>query len=259
MSGWSAIGVIAQFTLREALRNRILWMACIFAAIGFGLATFIGDVAIIEHQQVEVSFLAAAYRLCAVLAVLILVISTVVREFNDKCLELYLSLTISRPMYFLGKMTGFVAAGAIMAAVFGAALLIYAEPQAVALWTLSLVCELVIIAAIGIFCALTFNQQIPPAFAAGLFFYVLCRAADAIVLISRANIIWDTPGILYMRAIMENVAAVLPSLSRFTRTDWLAYNDYVIIEILPHLLMQTIIYTALISALALFDFSRKNI
>ena len=164
------VAVVALYTLREGLKNRVLWIAFVFALVGVGFAGFIGDVAVVEHRRVETALLAAAFRFCAALVAMIFVISTVVREFNDKCLELYLSLPVSRVVYFCGKLAGFFAAGAVVAAVFSAVLLFYAPPAAVGWWFVSLSCELAVVSALALFCVLTFNQQIPASFAAAFFF-----------------------------------------------------------------------------------------
>ena len=248
---------IAAYTLREALRNRILRIALVFAVIGIGLAGFIGDVAVTEEREIKVILLAAAYRYCAALTLMVLVISTLAREFNDKCLELYLSLTISRFMYFAGKMCGFFAAGALLAAVFGFALLLYADPAPAFLWAITLACELAIVAAVAMFCAISFNQQIPASFAAALAFYLMCRAADGIVLISQSEIILHTDGVYVMKFLVEALAFVLPALARFARPEWLAYGaDF---AALPAIALQTAVYVALIGAATMIDFSRKNI
>lgn len=248
-----------MYTLREAVRNRILWIAAVFSVMGMGLAGFVGDVAVTEERELKVILLAAAYRYCAALTLLVLVISTLAREFNDKCLELYLSLTISRMIYFCGKLGGFILAGALVSLVFGAVLLQYAETEEVLLWTLSLACELAIVAAVGMFCVISFNQQIPASFAAGLVFYLMCRAADGIVLISQSAIILHTAGVEAMQFIVASLAFILPSLGRFARSDWLAYGTDFVAADMPLIALQTVIYVLLIGAATLVDFSRKNI
>ncbi len=255
---WMTAWTIAAYTVREALRNRILWIALVFSVMGVGLAGFVGDVAVTEEREVKVILLAAAYRYCAALTLMVLVISTLVREFNDKCLELYLSLTISRLLYFTGKAGGFFVAGALLAAVFGAVLLLYAEPSAVLLWIISLACELAIVAVVSMFAVMSFNQQIPAAFAASLVFYLMCRAADGIVLISQSEIILHTTGVYLMKTLVGVLAFVLPSLARFARSDWLAYGGADFAALAP-IVAQTAVYVALIGAATMIDFSRKNI
>ena len=252
------VAVVALYTLREGLKNRVLWIAFVFAIIGVGFAGFIGDVAVTEHKRVETALLAAAYRFCAALVMMIFVVSTVVREFNDKCLELYLSLPISRPVYFFGKLTGFVCSGVVVAAVFAAVMWFYSTPQATAWWFASLACELAVVSALAFFCVLTFNQQIPAAFAAAFFFYILCRATDAILLISKSNIIIPTRGNLFIGEALDRLFLFLPNLGRFTRTEWLVYGDSPAAA-MPDILLQTVIFTAVLSAAGLFDLSRKNL
>ena len=251
------VAVVALYTLREGLKNRVLWIAFVFALVGVGFAGFIGDVAVVEHRRVETALLAAAFRFCAALVAMIFVISTVVREFNDKCLELYLSLPVSRVVYFCGKLAGFFAAGAVVAAVFSAVLLFYAPPAAVGWWFVSLSCELAVVSALALFCVLTFNQQIPASFAAAFFFYILCRASDAILLISKSNIIIPTRGNLFIGEFLDRLFLFLPSLGRFTRTEWLIYGDDPATA-MPLILAQAAIFAGLLAAAGLFDFSRKN-
>ena len=83
--------------------NRLFYITIIFAAAGLGLASFLAEVAVTEYERVQVGLLASAYRFCAVFVLMIFVVSTVVREFNDKCMELYLSMPINRALYFIGK------------------------------------------------------------------------------------------------------------------------------------------------------------
>lgn len=253
------IAVITQYTLRESLKNRILWIAVVFAIIGVGGASFTGDYAIIETRRTEAAFLASFYRFCAVFAMMILVISTIVREFNDKCLELYLSLPISRVIYFAGKLLGFFITGVAVAAVYAAVALFYADATAVLFWFFSLTCELIIIVAICFFCVMTFNQQMPASVVTAFFFYLLSRISDDIVLLSQSEVILHTPGVAYLKQLSEWLAAALPSLGRFTQSEWLIYNNPDVGALAPLIIAQTLIYVALLSGATLFDFTRKNL
>jgi hypothetical protein len=50
---------------------------------------------------------------------------------------------------------------------------------------------------------------------------------------------------------------LLPDLHRFTQTEWLAHNTGSFELLLP-VMIQSMIYLVLLSAVALFDFYRKN-
>ncbi|MCH9704771.1 MAG: ABC transporter permease [Proteobacteria bacterium] len=253
------VSVIMRYTLHESLNNRILWLACVFAVIGIGGASFVGDFSIVEYKKTEIALLSSFYRFCAVFFMMVLVISTMVREFNDKCLELYLSLPISRFVYFAGKLSGFFVTGVAVAAIYTLMLLFYAEPEATLFWALSLICELMIVTAVSFFCVMTFNQQLPASMATAFFFYLMCRASDGLLLLAKSELILHTTGAAYMTQAMETFVLLLPSLGRFTRSDWLIYGDPAIVELLPLILVQTLIYTLLLSFASLFDFLRKNI
>lgn len=255
-----SMSVIMRYTLRESLKNRILWIACVFAVIGIGGASFVGDFSTVEHARTELAILSAFYRFCAVFFMIILVVSTVVREFNDKCLELYLSLPISRIVYFGGKLGGFFITGAAIAAIYAAVMLLYEVPHAViAFWGMSLLCELILISALSFFCVMTFNQQVPASVVTAFFFYLMARASDAMLLIAQSDLIVHTAGAAYMTQAIEWFTTLLPKLGRFTRPEWLMYGDPAYGELLPLILVQTVLYTVLLSAAALFDFLRKNL
>lgn len=255
-----SILVIMQYTLRESLKNRILWIAGVFAVIGIGGASFVSDFSTVEYQRTEIALLSSFYRFCAVFFMIILVVSTVVREFSDKCLELYLSLPVSRLVYFIGKLGGFFITGFAVAAIYAGVMLIYDVSTAVvAFWFFSLVCELMLIAALSFFCAVTFNQQVTASVVTAFFFYLLARAGDDLVLLTKSDLVISTPGAAYMTTVIETLSVLLPGLGRFTRPEWLMYGDVVVAEVLPIIVAQTLIYTTLLSVASLFDFLRKNL
>ena len=247
---------IADYAWREAIRSRALHIVIVLAVVGVAAASFLGDVSVIETNRTEVLFLASFYRFCAAFAAIVLVVSTIAREFNDKCLELFLSLPLSRLSYFSGKLLGFFLTGATMVLLYGLALLLYAEPTAVLFWSISLVCELMIVITFSLFCVLTFNQQVPASVITAFFFYLLSRASDDIILLSKSELLLHTTGSQYVQTVVEWLTTVLPRLGRFTNSEWLAYGD---VPSFYTIFIQTGIYVVLISAASLFDFTRKNI
>ena len=78
------------------MRNRLLWLSLLVIAVSFGLVEFIGDLAITEHRVTQVSVLAAFLRLSAVIIVTMFVVSSAIRELQDKTLEMILAMPIHR-------------------------------------------------------------------------------------------------------------------------------------------------------------------
>lgn len=249
--------VIARYTLLEALRNRLLWLVVAFLMVTFGLSRFIGAVAITETVQVESAFFGASLRLFAVFIVSLFVISSMVRELNDKGLELVLSMPVARASYFFGKLLGFWSLALLIAFACCLCLLVYAPVTQTLLWGLSLLCELLIVAAFSILCLFTFSQ-ITLALTAVVGFYMLSRTIAAIQLIGQGHLVaGDSLSQRFIERLLEGIAFVLPELDRFTLSDWLVYHTGDWASLVP-IAGQTVVYVALLVGAALFDLYRKN-
>jgi len=254
----SRVFTIAYYTFLEATRNRLVWLVVGFVVIGFGLSQFVAEIAIAESATFQSSFLAAVLRFFAVFTIALFVITSMVREFDDKGLELVLSLPIPRYQYFLGKLLGFSALAVMTAFVCGVVLLVHAPPAQVALWVFSLSCELLIVTALSLLCLFTLHQ-VTLALSAVMAFYLLSRSIEAMQLMARNPII-DTDSLSQriIEGFVDAVAFLLPDLGRFTSTEWLVYHTGDWQAAVP-IAVQSIVYLALLAGAALFDLYRKNL
>ena len=254
---FSQIRIISKFTIIESMRNRLLWLSLIVVGISFGLVEFIGDLAITEHRVTQAAILAAFLRMSAVVVVTLFVVSSTVRELQDKTLEMILSMPVHRSSYYLGKLAGFIQVALVIGVVFSLLLLLYAQPEQVLMWGVSLVLELILVVALGLVMLFTFNQ-IPAALTGVFVFYVAARTTTSIYLMSKYPVIaHSTTAQKFMDGLVEMLTWILPDLHRFTRTEWLTYNTGEWAMLLP-LFIQTMIFLAVLSSVALFDFYRKN-
>ena len=248
---------IARYTLLEALRNRLLWLALILVAAGLAFTQFLQQVAITESSQIQAALLAALLRVGAVFMLASFVVTSMVREFNDKVMELVLSRPLRRSSYFLGKLAGYAAVALALALLFSLPLALFAPAARVALWSLSLACELLLVAAFALFCVLTLTQ-VTSALAAVAGFYLLARSIGALQIMA-ANPL--SSGLSFgqqtVNVIVDAIAFLLPGLDRMTQTGWLIYAAPTAAEVLQ-LLAQTAVYALLLCGAALFDLQRKN-
>jgi len=247
---------LARVTLIEAVRNRLLWLAAAVVVVALGLAQFLNQVAITESREIQTALLAAPLRVAAVFMIAVFVITSTVREFNDKIVELLLSLPAPRSFYFLGKFAGYAAVALIVALLSALPLAPFANSAGLALWTASLFCELLIVAAISLFCVLSFAQVVP-AFAAVGGFYLLSRSMAAMQIIAGAPLQEPTLADRAVNVIVESIALLLPSLDRMTQTTWLL-EPLPGAGVLGSILGETAIYLVLICSAALFDLYRRN-
>jgi Cu-processing system permease protein len=248
---------IARYTLLEALRNRLLWLALILVAAGLAFTQFLQQVAITESNQIQAALLAALLRIGAVFMLAAFVVTSMVREFNDKVMELVLSRPLRRSSYFLGKLAGYAAVALALALIFSLPLALFVPAARIALWGLSLACELLLVTAFALFCVLTLTQVIS-ALAAVAGFYLLSRSISALQIMA-ANPLSDglSIGQKLVNFIVDAIAFLLPGLDRMTQTGWLIYSAPASSEI-TGLFAQTAVYLLLLCGAALFDLQRKN-
>ncbi len=254
---FNAISTIARFTFHEALRNRLFALLLVGVVGVFGLTEFIGALAMTEAAAVKAVFVAAGTRLFAVIIIALFVITSLSREFNDKGLELLLSLAVPRAAYYLGKLAGSFLLALLFTLVAALLLLLYAELSAVFLWAVSLLCELILIIAFSLLCLFTFSH-ITVSFVVVIAFYLLARAMHDIQLISHSPILASQSySQQFISFMIDKLALLLPDLHAFTQSEWLlrAVDWMAIVPVL----LQTGIYLAVLASAGLFDLYRKNL
>jgi hypothetical protein len=250
--------VIARHAALEAWRARLalaLFAALVLAA---GCALFVAELAVIEGARARLAWYAALSRLAAVCLVAAHVLAGVTREFDDKCMDMFLALDLPRGHYILGKLAGF-ALIALFAA-FAAALPLwsFAAPAAVLQWWLALALELTLIAAFALFCATAF-AQFTPAAALVFAFYALARALGALQLMS-AHPVSGAGSLSHsvMHGMVQILTWVMPALDRWPHTGWLLGEAPGWMRFAEYA-GQGAIYIALITTAAMVDFARREL
>ena len=249
--------IIIRLILLEAVRSRLPWLLIIVVLVSFGLAQFLGQVAIIEGHEIQATLQGAVLRVTAVFIVVTFVVTSMVREANDKVTELLLSQAAPRAVYFLGKLAGYAAVAALVAIIFSLPLIYFAPIEGLLAWTVSLASELTLMAALSLFCVLSLTQ-ILPAISAAVGFYLLGRSLAAMKLIAAASVA-TSPSFAdrVISALVETVALFLPSLDQMTISAWLVTPPS--LNLLTSAFMQSMLYTSLLAAASLFDIYRKNL
>jgi len=252
-----ATATFARFILLEARRGGLPWLALAAIVVALVLAAFLSQVALTETRELQASVMGALLRASAVFLIALHVASSTLREMNDKGLELFLSLPVPRWAQYLGRLAGFAATAAILAATCALVLLAVAAPSAVSLWALSLVMESVLVAAVALFFSMTLAQLVP-AIAATAGLYLLARSMTGIQAIASSPLSEPSTAGEAARLAIDAVALLLPRLDAVTRTDWLLYGasvdgDYV------RAIAGMALYAALATAAGLFDFYRRSL
>ena len=248
---------IARFTLLEAVRNRLFILIMAGVICLFVLAEFIGELSIAETRQVQSAILSSLLRVFSISIISLFVITSALRELNDKGLEIILSLPIPRHQYLFGKLLGYGGLSLLISITVSLPLLLYAPTIPVICWFLSLFCEQALVVSLSLVCLFTF-ANVTISFIAVMAFYFLSRSMETIRLLSESPILESNAFSQdFIHCLVDAMALLLPDLSAFTKSDWLAYNvDFADIQTA---LIQTMIYLTILLSAGLFDLYRKNI
>ena len=249
---WTSLRLV----LLEAMKSRLPWLLGVIALVSIGISQFAAQLAIIEAAGIQSTMQVAFLRIAGVFVVVTFAITSMVREADDKVTYLLLSQAHPRAAYFFGKLAGFAIVATAVATLFAAPAMLTAQPLGLFAWTLSLSCELILMASVALFCSLSLSQVLP-ALSATAAFYVLSRSLSTIQLIASAPS--TTPPSIGDQAItwlVKFIALFLPRLDEFAQSAW------VISDVVPPNLLDTfpqfIFCAALIIGASLFDLYRKN-
>ena len=254
---WLQFRSIVTFTWLEALRTRMVIFVALILVAAVLAAEFGSALAVTESREYRIAIYAGLTRLATVFVVAMFVTTSIVREFDDKILDLVLSRPVTRGVWFSGKITGYGVAAMTVAAIATVPLAVYGSMDAAVCWGISLMCELLIVVAACLTCLVTLSQ-ITVALGTVVAFYILSRSMAAIALMSRGPTA-DLSGIggQMVARTVEGVAFLLPDLDRFTNAAWVlagppGWNEF------SAVLIQTLIYVALLFGVGLFDLYRRN-
>lgn len=249
---------LARYVLLEAFRTHFFGVMMIVVGIGMGIALFLAQVSLTESQAAQSSILAAFLRLSAIYAMSLFVISSMVNEFADRSLHLWLAFPLARSHYLFGKLLGYATVGLLLAVILTWVLLTYETHWQTVLWGISLFCELLLIISFSVLCVLSFQQAVP-AFSAVAGFYLLARSMGAVQAMSYSPLhnasTWSD---WFLHALSNTLVMLLPPLDRFTLSEWLVYHTGTL-EQLGLILVQTLLYLGLLISMSLFDLYRKEI
>lgn len=244
---------IAVLTWLEAIRSRWPIMLAVALLLLLTLAGFVGEWAMVEKRQVVLSMLAPASRLLAVVMVMLISVSSVVREFSDRSIMLLLAAPVSRASWVSGRLFGLAWVAGVTGVVLALPVLALAPLSDGLIWTLSLTLELCIVACASLLVACVF-RQVPAAMLSVLAFYLLARMIGVLMLIAERapyEAAALTAGLTH--GFLSLLGWLLPRFDLFTRTGWLL--DGAAVTVLAPVALQTVVYLLLLWLVARFDFS----
>lgn len=245
---------LARLTLLEARRTAVGKAAVAAIIVALGVALFMTRIVLTDQERATVVTYAVVVRLSLVFVLAQAIIANTVRDLNERVIENFLALPVTRMQYALGKWLGWVAVAVACGLAAGLPLLGFSNTPGRLVWTLSLAAEAVLVAGMALLLALALGR-IVTAMLAFCCVYLLARIGFMLALLSvnmGAN--HGTPLDRFDAGYIKIVGFLLPRMDRFADTAWLSGGP---IHFGPDIL-QAVIYVALLGAVANVDLRRKQ-
>jgi hypothetical protein len=249
-----AVLTLARLTLLEARRTAV--GKSVFAAIviALGLALFLGRIVLTEQARATIAAYAVTVRLAIVLILGQAIIANTVRDLNERIIDHFLALPLTRMQYALGKWLGWSAVAVICALAAALPLLGFTDSPGRLAWVASFASETVVIASLALLLALAVGR-IVTAMLAFCCMYLFARVGYLMVLLGVNT--GAAEGSLLDRFdahYVELAGYLMPRMDRFADTAWLTGSP---IDFGPDIL-QALIYIALLGAVAHIELRRKQ-
>jgi hypothetical protein len=248
------VAALARVTFLEARRTAVGKAVVAAIAIALCLALFVDRIVLTEQARASVVTYAVIVRLGIVLLIAQAIIANTVRDLNERIVEHFLALPLTRLQYAVGKWLGWAGVAAVASIAAGLPLLGFVGTPGRLAWTLSFVAENVIVASLALLLALAL-RRIVTAMLAFCCLYLFARISYLLVLLSTN--MGAHQGSLVERfdaRYVEFASYLLPRMDRFAETAWLAGGA---VRIGPDIL-QAAIYIVLLGAVASIELRRKQ-
>lgn len=247
---------LVKYVLKAAIRDRLVLSLLLALIVGTSIAVFLGASAVTESDQFAAVFLAAGLRLVGVLGLVLFAVFYVRRAFDSKDVEYLLSRPLSRASFILSHALGFsllaIGVGGFIALIL-AGVAPYLIGNSYYLWSLSLMAEFIIIMNAALFFSMVLVNATSAALAVyGL--YILARLMGQMLGIVDAGIaaeVYSGLGVVF-----EFVSLIVPRLDLMAQSSWLVYGTGDVGY--GFILLQTVVYTALLILCAMVDLVRRQ-
>lgn len=250
---------LVRLAARDWWRTRSVLVLAVVIALVFGLANFLAGLAVTEVAAQRVTFHAGLARPVLVLLFALVTVVALVRELDDRVLDMLLARPLARRTWYLARLSSQLLAACVLAAATALPLVTLVPPTALAAWTLSFACELAIVAALALALATSLGRVAPAMGVIGGF-YALSRAMSSLVLMAMGLASEPAhPGARLVAAGVYGLALVLPDFSRYAPTGWLLGDVAGLRTELGFALGQTALYVGFLAALGLVDFERRDL
>lgn len=242
-----------RYILLTAQRDRLFFALAISILASVTLAIFLGSNTVTEQSETSMVFAASVLRAVLVLGLTIFTAFSISRFFENREIDLMLVRPVSRSSFVFSFWIGFSMVALLFVIFSSAIIFLFSNPnlQGFFFWSLSLLLETMTVLALTMASALILRSAVSSVLLS-LGFYILSRLGGFIMLIV------NKPGSHgFENDVFYVISSIIPRLDFFAKTEWLVYGVGETGEIIRFML-QAAAFIALLLAIAIYDFKRKE-
>lgn len=249
---------LVKYVLLTAFRDRVYLGLFICLIISFALSIFLGSTELLETDKATVAYIAGSSRIILIIGAILFVCLTVNRTFENREVEFIISKSVSREKFILAYLLGFLLTIFISALPLVLAIILFTKSNfvGVAIWLLSLLCELLIIISFSLVFSLILRGYFS-SIAASLTFYIISRMMGVFTMaIEMPKNLSAVKGD-FIASLLKWISVFFPRLDLFGQSEWLIYGitNYYNLKII---FIQSLIYIPLLVFMAFHDFKKKQ-
>lgn len=248
-----------RYVLLTAVRDRLFFGLLIGVIAAAYISSVLGSTAMLEAEQMTLSFTAAASRVIIMIGLIVFVGFHMRNAFDAREIDVLLSRPISRTTLVLSYWLGFavVATLLVVPTVVLIAYLGILNKTGFMLWAASLLLESWLVVSMGLFAALTMRSGVASVLVS-LAMYALSRMMGFFIVATKTTMLFNAAEVnMGARWLMSAISTIVPRLDFFAKSSWLIYGakSY---DDLTLFVMQAGVFIPLLIAAAVIDFKRKQ-
>ncbi|MES2984553.1 MAG: hypothetical protein V4735_05125 [Pseudomonadota bacterium] len=248
-----------RYVLLTATRDRLFFGLLIGILAAAYISSVLGSTAMLETEQMTVSFTAASARVIIMVGIIVFIGFHMRNAFDAREIDVLLSRPISRTSLVLSYWIGFstVAACLVLPTVGLMAAMGTLNHTGFLLWSASLLLESWLVVSIALFAALTIKSGVGTVLSS-LAIYTLSRMMGFFLATTTGGALFkDAEVNAGAQWLMHGISAIVPRLDFYAKSSWLIYGakSY---EDLTLFLVQSAVFIPLLVAASVIDFKRKQ-
>lgn len=248
-----------RYVLLTATRDRLFFALLLGILAAAYISSVLGSTAMLETQQMTLSFSAAAARVIIMIGMIVFIGFHMRNAFDAREIDVLLSRPISRTSLVISYWLGFIVVGTLLVLPTLAivAYLGILNTSGYILWSLSLVLETWLVVTIALFASLTIQSGVGTVLAS-MAIYTISRMMGFFIATTKTGVLFETQQVnMVSKWAMTIISTVVPRLDFFAKSQWLIYGPKSYDD-LWLFLMQAGVFIPLLLIAAIIDFKRKQ-